>query len=68
MTTEESVDSVEVVASALDACAEGQMTWDEFDIVKHDKHYHKKPPEEDAESLIRHMKRSGIDRYVSNAV
>ena len=41
MMTEESVDSVEVVASALDACAEGQMTWDEFDISKHDKHYHK---------------------------
>lgn len=40
MTTEESTDSIEVVASALDACAEGQMTWDEFDIAKHDKRYH----------------------------
>ena len=29
MITEENIDSIEVVASALEACAEGKMTWDE---------------------------------------
>lgn len=41
MATEESTDSVEALASALDDLGVGRITLDEFNIVKHDRRYHK---------------------------
>lgn len=40
MESDESIDSVEAMASALDSLSEGRITWDEFNIIKHDKRYH----------------------------
>ena len=36
----EDIDSVDIVASALDDFADGKITWDEVDMRLHDKRYH----------------------------